>query len=436
MLKRKACDADGHVVVDELEQKELIVSTAALSRAHKRVRLDAPFRATSPISVSASALTSSPSTSTSSAAAAAPAAAAATLKPRLVSEFSVPNIQDLMHSSSQSHKPQWLNNKPVSMSQPSRVTAYQIIKDEKGNRSHQLNGVFRPPIYTGSRIGQDLSHGYTSSCQSSEDATSDQSSVVDIIHALKHAKFDWKNSRARIITFRNNLNKIMATLYQPKSAWSIRITRLPLADDLLALHVVHLPGSQCEPGSWGHKCAHFGRRFEHTSMKFTQRHTADGAPASVAQLEQCVVNRTKIGSHRIVMACELDCIDSKGQLTELKTHRYMLHAGHERSFRQFKLLKTWIQSYLGGVGKVIFGFQDRGILKSTQQYDTLRIASLCRNEWNGNLCIQFTNAVLDWAVTHIEQQLLSNPDAEFTLSYMPKHQRIELYSSSSSQSAV
>lgn len=59
-----------------------------------------------------------------------------------------------------------------------------------------------------------------------------------------------------------------------------------------------------------------------------------------------------------------------------------------RSFKRFKMLKFWAQSFLGNIPRVIVGFRDdAGIIKSLQTYETLRIPSeaLRENHWVSNL---------------------------------------------------
>jgi len=63
-------------------------------------------------------------------------------------------------------------------------------------------------------------------------------------------------------------------------------------------------------------------------------------------------------------------------------------------------MKFWIQSFLLGVPKIIVGFRSKmGILQSLEEVDTQRIPGMVkrgRGTWDGNLCINFTAAFLDW----------------------------------------
>ncbi len=57
------------------------------------------------------------------------------------------------------------------------------------------------------------------------------------------------------------------------------------------------------------------------------------------------------------------------EFVELKTTRQMEHPGHERTFRRFKLIKWWCQSFLVGVGTVVAGFRnDAGVVHTVAEY--------------------------------------------------------------------
>lgn len=69
-----------------------------------------------------------------------------------------------------------------------------------------------------------------------------------------------------------------------------------------------------------------------------------------------------------------------------------------------KLLKFWAQSFLLGVPKIIVGFRDQhGILRRLEEVETASIPSkvkkVGRNTWDGNICINFTDAFLECMYT-------------------------------------
>jgi RAT1-interacting protein len=63
-------------------------------------------------------------------------------------------------------------------------------------------------------------------------------------------------------------------------------------------------------------------------------------------------------------------------------------------------MKFWIQSFLLGVPKIIVGFRTPdGFLKRIEEMDTASIPSTVKRRgkgtWDGNMCINFTSALLD-----------------------------------------
>ena len=59
---------------------------------------------------------------------------------------------------------------------------------------------------------------------------------------------------------------------------------------------------------------------------------------------------------------------------ELKTNREILTDRNKSSFRRYKLMKWWAQSFLVGVPKITCGFRnDDGVVKVLQTFKTAEI---------------------------------------------------------------
>lgn len=128
------------------------------------------------------------------------------------------------------------------------------------------------------------------------------------------------------------------------------------------------------------------------------------------QAQYCSVVRTGIGKTTMVIGGEVDAVwdakpapsDTKSGINwvELKTS---VEIQSDRDFVAFerKLLKFWIQSFLLGVPKVIVGFRSHnGILRKVEEIDVASIPGTVKRRgkstWDGNVCINFTVAFLDW----------------------------------------
>ncbi|OQD88482.1 hypothetical protein PENSOL_c072G07109 [Penicillium solitum] len=132
--------------------------------------------------------------------------------------------------------------------------------------------------------------------------------------------------------------------------------------------------------------------------------------------QYCSVVRTGIGNVRMILGGEVDAIwDSKPSRkespinwVELKTSAQIRN---ERDMIKYerKLLKFWAQSFLLGVPKIIVGFRDEnGICHSLEELDTAsipgKVLSVGRRSWDGNICINFTGAFLEWLKQTINQE--------------------------------
>lgn len=86
----------------------------------------------------------------------------------------------------------------------------------------------------------------------------------DVLGALKHANAPPRPGT--IITFRNNLNKLFLTPYQPRDDWEIGVA--PLADGSIELHVRDTARKAAEEASRderGRRMCYWGYRFEQLS---------------------------------------------------------------------------------------------------------------------------------------------------------------------------
>ncbi|KAL9031412.1 MAG: hypothetical protein Q9196_000561 [Gyalolechia fulgens] len=124
--------------------------------------------------------------------------------------------------------------------------------------------------------------------------------------------------------------------------------------------------------------------------------------------QYCSVVKTGIGKLKLILGGEVDALwDTKPpdpsspiNWVELKTAATPLSDRDMLKYER-KLLKFWIQSFLLGVPKLIVGFRSKeGVLQSLEELDTAQIPRLVKTKgkssWDGNVCINFTAAFLEW----------------------------------------
>lgn len=126
--------------------------------------------------------------------------------------------------------------------------------------------------------------------------------------------------------------------------------------------------------------------------------------------QYCSIVRTGIGSHSIVIGGEVDAVeggkpeglDHSIPYVELKTSE-SFSPNDARAAEKFekKMCRFWAQSFLLGVPKVIIGFRSaNGILERLEEWETQRIPNFVQSRgmrtWDGNVCINFAAAFLDF----------------------------------------
>ncbi|CAF9906341.1 decapping endonuclease targeting mRNA [Imshaugia aleurites] len=124
--------------------------------------------------------------------------------------------------------------------------------------------------------------------------------------------------------------------------------------------------------------------------------------------QYCSVVKTGIGKTKMVIGGEVDALwdckpenrDDPINWVELKTSAEIANDKDMLKYER-KLLKFWVQSFLLGVPKIIVGFRSHnGILQRLEELETKNIPGIVKKQgkgtWDGNLCINFAAAFLDW----------------------------------------
>ncbi|KOM44865.1 hypothetical protein LR48_Vigan06g017100, partial [Vigna angularis] len=181
------------------------------------------------------------------------------------------------------------------------------------------------------------------------------------------------------VTFRNNLNKILATAYIRHEPWEMGVHK---RNGVVYLDVHKLP--ERPQSDLDRRRCYVGYCFESLATEDPRRADGEGIHHVDANVEFCSVIKTKLGAHRILRGAEIDCCDStndgKRFYVELKT-------------------SCEIQSFLAGVPYIVIGFRDdAGRLVRTERIGTKDITQRVemKNYWQGGVCLAFADEVLGW----------------------------------------
>mmetsp|Transcript_52976 Transcript_52976/g.121662 ORF Transcript_52976/g.121662 Transcript_52976/m.121662 type:complete len:409 (-) Transcript_52976:422-1648(-) len=301
--------------------------------------------------------------------------------------------------------------------------------------------------------------------------------LSDVLAALAHYKV---STAARIVTYRNNLNKLMLTPFSLQDDWEMLVERD--TNGRILLHVRDTARKQAEEECrsemqqrmcyWGYRfeqlctrphasnsCAHSaaavpvpdtgGSRVASPSDPHSYTNLFDSAevatlrqryarcastpstPSSAAvnaNEEFCAILSLGLAQHKLLMAAEMDCVSqeqSEGYV-ELKTNKLLIEPRDRHNFEKFKLLRIWLQSFLAGVPTIVVGFRDaQGVVREISSLQTLRIHRMVRekNFWDPTVCLNFGRSVLDW-LAHSLTKL--DASSVCLLRYEPKQREITL----------
>lgn len=204
---------------------------------------------------------------------------------------------------------------------------------------------------------------------------SDGAGVEIIIRELlSSSEITTITSAFHIVTFRNNLNKILGTLVDQREDWIIDgcIYNNSSTNSTLYLDIVKVK-SDFEDTKDGQRFIRWGRAFE---AACTGEHVAD------SNKEYGVALSSTLGAIKLCIGAEIDCYDDDcddddcdggggkeegkevprlSSLVEMKTFRLPSHAKQWHTVYRWKHPKWWLQSYLAGVERLVLGARDEQV---------------------------------------------------------------------------
>ncbi|XP_063993581.1 decapping and exoribonuclease protein-like isoform X2 [Diachasmimorpha longicaudata] len=211
------------------------------------------------------------------------------------------------------------------------------------------------------------------------------------------------------ICYRGLLTKIMKTIYENREGWiicaskwrgNIYLCAFDTEEDKVAK--ANETPKQKQMSSWGFK-------FEHYILADTPGGSPDASRPVNECEEFCCVFQTKLRQHTLLYGAEMDGVCSNEKLEEplpleglkfieLKTSRIIENDRQLMSWKKYKLLRWWCQSFLVGIQNIMCGFRDdAGVVRELQNYNISDFARDCKRYWKAssamNFCEQFLRYV-------------------------------------------
>ncbi|KAK9094990.1 hypothetical protein Scep_026459 [Stephania cephalantha] len=304
------------------------------------------------------------------------------------------------------------------LSSNSKAQGIECIYDRRG-----FLGLFAFLVHE--YCGNELGRGASYYVVADELMNVGRGELVDQYRKQKHPL----QNHIHFVTFRNNLNKILATAYIRHEAWEMGVHK---RNGVVYLDVHKLP--ERPQSELDRRRCYWGYCFENLATEDSTRD--DGIHHIDANVEFCSVIKTKLGAHRILMGAEMDCCDSTDDgrrfYVELKTSRELDYHTEER-FEREKLLKFWIQSFLAGVPYIVVGFRDdSGRLVRTERLRTKDVTHRVKmkNYWQGGVCLAYADEVLCWLYGTVKE------NEDYILQFSPPFNRLELLKAPSCPDAI
>jgi len=253
-----------------------------------------------------------------------------------------------------------------------------------------------PPVlrrYKKPKLPINLDQGYGAS--KPDDYNGATSNLQNVLDTLKEHNIDTKGA---IVTFRNNMNKILCSPYA-KDSWEIDVHR---EGDTMFLGVRIL---ESPTNSYQERASYWGRRFE---VECSERLDPD-------DVEFCSIVKTRLNQKRLILAAEIDCFEEGSssrkqteeesestkkigkfeERIELKTYS-IVTPKNDYNFRRKKLLHFFVQSFMAGVPRIICGFRnENGVVQILDTIRTLDIPKMAGDAWDYGVCLQFADQLLD-----------------------------------------
>ncbi|XP_052771502.1 decapping and exoribonuclease protein-like [Mya arenaria] len=252
----------------------------------------------------------------------------------------------------------------------------------------------------------------------------DENKKPKLDNILQWIKLHGRDMQTDFVCKRSLLNKIMSTPYDAKKKLRIDVT--------LYKGIYYLCNRPKENKPEQTEC----REEEKWGYKFEQYLTEESTdPLLIPDMDynSCEafynVMKVQVGSHILVYSCEVDAVstDESGEHSvEFKTIKHSkLDAERIATFKRYNLLTWWIQSFLGGVPKIICGFRDdiekldTGIVIKLKTKQTAKIPFESDIKWKTNECFDSLNELLKHIISNVKEdnprQLLEYPNDKYTV---------------------
>lgn len=215
------------------------------------------------------------------------------------------------------------------------------------------------------------------------------------------------------VSYRGVLTRVMLSPYEMKQDWMLMAVKYC---GTIYFHGMKTDAQRLQlenKDEYLNKMSFSGHRFEeHVCKGMDEEEEPRLEDGKSGQF--CIIFRSRLKDHSLVYAAEMDCVESKSELTlpllnqkfiEVKTTASFDRKAQYDSFCRHKAPKWWAQSYLSGVETIVCGFRDPD--NSVRQATKMKNSSLpgLSNSWSPQVCINFLDRFLNFVKACVSNEM-------------------------------
>lgn len=330
----------------------------------------------------------------------------------------------------------------TALKQPKEILCYSRTSNDEfliGDDSN-LRYYYLPDSQLENRL--DLTAGIKKIKDSAE-TFSDPCTLRGLLESIKaYEEKKQKKVKADIVTFRGIMRKLISSAFDSPAYNKVEL-RVVSFDGQLFIKDVASRDEERKATTESKNAWYTGYKFESLAtlsrpLPYVDRATLEKRPKRLVNTgdEFITVVRTGVGSTKLLLGAEVDCVfdfkeDGKDNLkhyAELKCTSVVSTPADARKFER-KIFKTWLQCFLVGIPRIIYGFRDENcILRTVEEFATDEVPLILKSnnpalssscldaiKWYGMLC--------EWLLKTIPRDDAANIKP-YTLVYENNHLRL------------
>ncbi|SCU82872.1 LAFA_0D00518g1_1 [Lachancea sp. 'fantastica'] len=332
-----------------------------------------------------------------------------------------------------------------SLRQPKEIGHYsKTLENEfKISDDSQLSYFYFPDSDLNKNL--DLSAGIKKFKECTDDPNFDQCTLNPLLKTIKaYEQRKEKKVSADIITFRGVMRKLVSCAFDSPQYNRVELRVLSFNGQLFIKEVSEHRSAPKDLNSLEHRSYYSGYKFENLTtlpkpLSQVPRNSLEKRPKKICNNgEQFVtVVRSGVGPCKVVMGAEVDCIfdfpesgsDNLKHYAELKCTKGVSSFAEARRFER-KIFKTWLQCFLVGIPRIIYGFRDDNfILKSVEEYSTHEVPVLLKtnNQQLTNACVEavrWYGALTEWLLESVPREKSTDYIKAYRLRFENNHLKL------------